>query len=69
MTHGWVLKTIITSKNNICDRKKYGIVRKTARRYMKAESRHKYTYKRPKHKMIEDYTDYINELLKQASMN
>lgn len=49
--------------------RKHGIDRKTAKRYMKAESRHKYAYKRPKHKMIEDYTVYINELLKQASMN
>lgn len=36
---------------------------------MKAESRPKYTDKRPRYKIIEDYADYINELLKQASMN
>lgn len=46
--------------------RKYGIDRKTVRRYLQAETRPKYTYKRPRHKMIEDYADYINELLKEA---
>ena len=46
--------------------RKYGIDRKTVRKYIKAETKPKYTYKRPRHKIIEDYADYINELLKEA---
>lgn len=44
----------------------YGIDRKTVRRYLKATDKPKYTYKKPRHKVIEDYADFINEKLKEA---
>ena len=43
----------------------YGIDRKTVRRYLKATDKPKYTYKKPRHKVIEDYADFINEKLKE----
>lgn len=46
--------------------RKYGIDRKTVRRYLKANDKPKYTYKKPRHKVIEDYADFINEKLKEA---
>lgn len=36
------------------------------RRYLKATDKPKYTYKKPRHKVIEDYADFINEKLKEA---
>lgn len=46
--------------------RKYGIDQRTAKKYALAETKPKYVYKRPRHKAIEDYADYINELLKEA---
>lgn len=46
--------------------RKYGIDQRTAKKYALAESKPKYVYKRPRHKAIEDYADYIDELLKEA---
>ena len=46
--------------------RKYGIDQRTAKKYALAEEKPKYVYKRPKRKCIEDYADYINELLKEA---
>lgn len=36
------------------------------RRYLKATDKPKYTYKKPRHKVIEDYADFFNEKLKEA---
>lgn len=46
--------------------RKYDIDQRTAKKYALSDSKPKYVYKRPKHKEIEDYADYINELLKEA---
>ena len=46
--------------------KKYGIDQRTAKKYALAYEKPKYRYVRPKHKMIEDYADFINEKLKEA---
>ena len=46
--------------------KKYGIDQRTAKKYALADEKPKYRYARPKHKMIEDYADFINEKLKEA---
>lgn len=46
--------------------RKYGIERKTVRRYLKATDKPKYIYKKTRHKVIEDYADFINEKLKEA---
>ena len=46
--------------------RKYGIDQRTAKKYAMSDDKPKYRYKRPKHKAIEDYADYINELLKEA---
>ena len=46
--------------------RKYGIDQRTAKKYAMSDDKPIYRYKRPKHKAIEDYADYINELLKEA---
>ena len=46
--------------------RKYGIDRKTVRRYLKTADKPKYTYKKPRHKVIEDYADFVNKKLKEA---
>lgn len=38
----------------------YSIDRKTARKYVKADKKPVYTYKKPRHKILEDYADFIN---------
>ena len=42
------------------------IDRKTARKYAKTDKKTAYTYKKPRHKILEDYADFINEKLKEA---
>lgn len=46
--------------------RKYGIDQRTAKKYSLLDTKPKYRYIRPKHKAVEDYADYINELLKEA---
>lgn len=46
--------------------RKYSIDRKTARKYAKTDKKTAYTYKKPRHKILEDYADFINEKLKEA---
>lgn len=46
--------------------RKYNLDRETVRKYIKEDSKPKYTYTRPRHKMVEDYADYINELLNEV---
>lgn len=46
--------------------RRYSIDRKTARKYAKAVRKPVYTYKKPRHKILEDYADFINEKLKEA---
>ena len=46
--------------------RRYSIDRKTARKYAKSEKKPTYTYRKPRHKILEDYADYINEKLKEA---
>ena len=46
--------------------KRYNIDRRTAKKYSEANHKPKYTYAKPKHKIMEDYADYVNELLSEA---
>mgnify|MGYP002624125701 CR=1 FL=1 len=46
--------------------RKYNIDRRTAAKYCNSEVKPTYTYTKPRKKLIEDYADYINELLKEA---
>ena len=46
--------------------RKYNIDRRTAKKYCESDVKPKYTYKRPKHKIMEDYADYVAELLSEA---
>ncbi len=59
---------IITSKKLSISEiaRKYGIDRKTVRRYLKTADKPKGTYKKPRHKVIEDYADFIYEKLKEV---
>ncbi len=45
---------------------KYNIDRRTAKKYCESDIKPKYQYKRPKRKFMEDYADYVEELLEEA---
>ena len=46
--------------------RKYNIDRRTVKKYCESDTKPKYTYKKPRHKIIEDYADYVKELLEEA---
>lgn len=46
--------------------RKYNIDRRTAKKYCDSDEKPKYTYQRPRHKIMEDYADYVAELLEEA---
>lgn len=48
--------------------RRYSIDRKTARKYAKSDKKPTYTYRKPRHKILEDYADYINEKLNDIDL-